>query len=60
MIAVVIHNTWDWEAIPRAMLAFAIGLITMGLGHWAQLALHHGSKIVDYCPVIMTFYGQFW
>ena len=38
MIAVVIHNTWDWEAIPRAMLAFAIGLITMGLGHWAQLA----------------------
>lgn len=38
MIAVVIHNTWDWEAIPRAMLAFATGLITMGLGHWAQLA----------------------
>ena len=38
MIAVVIHNTWDWEPIPRAMLAFATGLITMGLGHWAQLA----------------------
>ena len=38
MIAVVIHNTWDWDEIPRAMLAFAIGLITMGLGHWAQLA----------------------
>ena len=38
MIAVVLHNTWDWEAIPRAMLAFATGLITMGLGHWAQLA----------------------
>ncbi len=38
MIAVVIHNTWDWEAIPRAMLAFATGLIIMGLGHWAQLA----------------------
>ena len=37
MIAVVIHNTWDWEAIPRSILAFAIGLITMGLGHWAQL-----------------------
>ena len=38
MIAVVIHNTWDWDAIPRGMMAFAIGLITMGLGHWAQLA----------------------
>ncbi len=38
MIAVVIHNTWDWDAIPRSMLAFAVGLITMGLGHWAQLA----------------------
>lgn len=38
MIAVVLHNTWNWQAIPRAMLAFAIGLITMGLGHWAQLA----------------------
>lgn len=38
MIAVVIHNTWDWEPIPRAMLAFATGLITMGLGHWVQLA----------------------
>ena len=37
MIAVVIHNTWDWEAIPRSMLAFAIGLSTMGLGHWIQL-----------------------
>ena len=37
MIAVVIHNTWDWEAIPRSILALAIGLITMGLGHWAQL-----------------------
>lgn len=37
MIAVVIHNTWAWESIPRSMLAFAIGLITMGLGHWAQL-----------------------
>jgi uncharacterized membrane protein len=37
MIAVVIHNTWDWEAIPRTMLAFATGLITMGLGYWAQL-----------------------
>lgn len=38
MIAVVVHNTWDWHEIPRAMLAFAAGLITMGLGHWAQLA----------------------
>ena len=38
MMAVVIHNTWDWDAIPRGMMAFAIGLITMGLGHWAQLA----------------------
>ena len=38
MIAVVIHNTWDWDAVPRGMLAFAIGLITMGLGHWIQLA----------------------
>ena len=38
MIAVVIHNTWDWHEIPRSMLAFAMGLITMGLGHWAQLA----------------------
>ena len=38
MIAVVLHNTWDWDAIPRSMLAFAIGLITMGLGHWMQLA----------------------
>jgi len=37
MIAVTLHNTWDWESIPRSMLAFAIGLITMGLGHWAQL-----------------------
>ena len=37
MIAVVIHNTWNWHEIPRSMLAFAIGLITMGLGHWAQL-----------------------
>jgi uncharacterized membrane protein len=37
MIAVTLHNTWDWEGIPRSMLAFAIGLITMGLGHWAQL-----------------------
>ncbi len=37
MIAVTLHNTWDWEAVPRAMFAFAIGLITMGLGHWAQL-----------------------
>ena len=37
MIAAVIHNTWAWEPIPRSMLAFAIGLITMGLGHWAQL-----------------------
>ena len=38
MIAVVLHNTWGWDGIPRAMLAFATGLITMGLGHWAQLA----------------------
>ena len=37
MIAVVIHNTWNWHEIPRAMIAFAIGLIIMGLGHWAQL-----------------------
>ena len=37
MIAVVIHNTWDWEAIPRSMLAFSLGLATMGLGHWMQL-----------------------
>jgi len=37
MIAVTLHNTWDWDGIPRSMLAFAIGLITMGLGHWAQL-----------------------
>ncbi len=37
MIVVTLHNTWDWEAVPRAMLAFAIGLITMGLGHWIQL-----------------------
>jgi len=37
-IAVVIHNTWNWHEIPRAMLAFATGLIIMGLGHWAQLA----------------------
>ena len=42
MIAVVIHNTWNWHEIPRAMLAFAFGLITMGLGHWAQLAYTHG------------------
>ncbi len=38
MIAVVLHNTWDWDAISRSMLAFASGLIVMGLGHWAQLA----------------------
>ena len=38
MIAVVLHNTWDWDAIPRSMLAFAVGLITMGLSHWMQLA----------------------
>ncbi len=37
MIAVTLHNTWGWDGIPRSMLAFAIGLITMGLGHWAQL-----------------------
>ena len=37
MIAFVIHNTWNWHEIPRAMLAFAFGIITMGLGHWAQL-----------------------
>jgi len=37
MIAVTLHNTWNWDGIPRSMLAFAIGLITMGLGHWAQL-----------------------
>tara|TARA_Y100000766_G_C18895139_1_gene600554 strand:+ start:550 stop:1827 length:1278 start_codon:yes stop_codon:yes gene_type:complete len=37
-IAVVILNTWDWDAISRSMLAFASGLIVMGLGHWAQLA----------------------
>ena len=37
-IAVVILNTWNWGAISRSMLAFASGLIVMGLGHWAQLA----------------------
>lgn len=37
-IAVVMLNTWDWNAISRSMLAFASGLIAMGLGHWAQLA----------------------
>ena len=37
-IAVVVLNTWDWNAISRSMLAFASGLIVMGLGHWAQLA----------------------
>ena len=37
-IAVVMLNTWDWNAISRSMLAFASGLIVMGLGHWAQLA----------------------
>jgi uncharacterized membrane protein len=37
MIAVTLHNTWGWDGIPRSMLAFALGLITMGLGHWAQL-----------------------
>ena len=37
-IAVVILNTWDWNAISRSMFAFASGLIVMGLGHWAQLA----------------------
>ncbi len=36
-IAVVIHNTWDWNPISRSMLAFATGLIVMGLGHWMQL-----------------------
>ena len=37
-IAVVMLNTWNWGAISRSMLAFASGLIVMGLGHWAQLA----------------------
>mgnify|MGYP001186703810 FL=1 len=37
MIAFVMHNTWDWDAITRSILALAAGLITMGLGHWAQL-----------------------
>ena len=36
-IAAVLHNTWGWEAISRSILAFASGLIVMGLGHWAQL-----------------------
>lgn len=36
-IVVVVHNTPDWHSIPRSMLAFASGLIVMGLGHWAQL-----------------------
>jgi len=34
----VIHNTWGWHGIPRAMIAFASALIVMGLGHWLQLA----------------------
>ena len=37
MIALVMHNTWDWDGVTRSILAFAVGLITMGLGHWAQL-----------------------
>lgn len=37
MIAFVMHNTWDWDAVTRSILALAAGLITMGLGHWAQL-----------------------
>ena len=36
-IAAVLHNTWGWDAISRSILAFASGLIVMGLGHWAQL-----------------------
>ena len=36
-IAAVLHNTWGWDAISRSLLAFASGLIVMGLGHWAQL-----------------------
>ena len=36
-IATVLHNTWGWDAISRSILAFASGLIVMGLGHWAQL-----------------------
>ena len=36
-IAAVLHNTWGWDAVSRSILAFASGLIVMGLGHWAQL-----------------------
>ena len=36
-IAAVLHNTWGWDAISRSLLAFASGLIVMGLGHWVQL-----------------------
>ena len=36
-IAAVLHNTWGWDAISRSILAFASGLIVMGLGHCAQL-----------------------
>ena len=36
-IAAVLHNTWGWDAISRSILAFASGLIVMGLGHWVQL-----------------------
>jgi len=59
MIAVTLHNTWDWEGIPRSMLAFAIGLITMGLGHWAQLISTPWAKIVVCYLGTMRCSGQF-
>jgi uncharacterized membrane protein len=33
----ILHNTWDWHPVSRAMIAFASALIISGLGHWAQL-----------------------
>ena len=33
----ILHNTWDWHPVSRAMIALASALIISGLGHWAQL-----------------------
>ncbi|MDP6869917.1 MAG: DUF63 family protein [Candidatus Poseidoniaceae archaeon] len=70
-IVVSIHNTWDWHQIPRAMLALAMGIITMGIGYLAQLAstpwaqdLGHMPKdnpvfwpilVVVVCPLLITW-----
>jgi uncharacterized membrane protein len=33
----ILHNTWNWHPVSRAMMALASALIISGLGHWAQL-----------------------